>query len=221
MQRKSIISKTDDRLYWVDVARGLAMLCVIIGHMVGYENLDILIFSFHMPLFFLIAGYFQKKEKVIVFAKKKTRSLLVPYAFTCVCVIFLTQINNFAKIVLHREDAISARYLLVEWIKASLLGSGSRKDFLWIKSDIVIGAIWFLLSLFFAQIIVNLLIDKKSGLVCIVLIAVAGIVSSKFFWMPLSIQAGAAASVYVAVGYVYRNGRILKNKDLSWGGYGS
>ena len=41
MQRGSIISKTDDRLHWVDVARGLAMLCVILGHM-GLENLNIL-----------------------------------------------------------------------------------------------------------------------------------------------------------------------------------
>ena len=69
MQRESIISKTDNRLHWVDVARGLAMLCVILGHM-GLDRLNIFTFSFHMPLFYLLAGYFQKKQEPMLFIKK-------------------------------------------------------------------------------------------------------------------------------------------------------
>lgn len=163
MQKESIISKTDNRFHWVDVARGLAMLCVILGHM-GFDNLNIFIFSFHMPLFFLLSGYFQKKQEPMLFIKKKAKSLLVPYLFTGIGLILATQLNNTAKIILHKDDALSASYLLIEWLKAICLGSGSRVDFLWIKSDVFIGATWFLLALFFAQVIVNLLIDKnKSG----------------------------------------------------------
>lgn len=202
MQGKSIISKTDDRLHWVDVARGLAMLCVILGHM-GLINANYIIYSFHMPLFFMIAGYFQKKQDSTMFIKKKARLLLIPYLFTGAVLIFSTQLNNTAKIVLHRDDASSSLYLLKEWVKAIILGSGARKDFIFIRSDIVVGAIWFLLALFFAQVIVNLLIDKKYGFLSTVLIAVIGIISAKFIWLPLSIQAGAAAAIYVAVGHVY------------------
>lgn len=205
MQRESIISKTDDRLHWVDVARGLAMLCVILGHM-GFDNLNIFIYSFHMPLFFLLAGYFQKKQEPMLFIKKKTKSLLVPYLFTGIGLILATQLNNTAKIILHKNDALSASYLLIEWMKAICLGSGSRVDFMWIKSDIFVGATWFLLALFFAQVIVNLLIDKNKpggGTILVVLIAIIGAVSARLIWLPLSIQAGAVAAIYVAAGYVY------------------
>ena len=197
----------NNRVRYIDVARGLAMLCVIIGH-IGYEHLNILIFSFHMPLFFLIAGYFQKKESHAAFVKKKIHSLLIPYIAASVCVIFATQLNNSAKIILHRNDVLSTKYLLTEWIKAIFLGSGSRKDFLWIHSDFIIGNIWFLLALFFAQIIVNVFQNKKSGILFIAAFAVAGIISSKFIWLPLSIQAGAVASIYVAVGYIYKMGGV-------------
>lgn len=160
MQKESIISKTDNRLHWVDVARGLAMLCVILGHM-GLDNLNIFIFSFHMPLFFLIAGYFQKKQKPSIFIKQKAKSLLIPYLFTSAALILATQLNNTAKIIFHRNDAESTIYLFVEWVKAVFLGSGARKDFIFVKSDIAVGAIWFLLAMFFAQVLVNLLINKN------------------------------------------------------------
>ena len=191
MQRESIVSKTNDRLHYVDVARGLAMLCVILGHM-GFDNLNIFIFSFHMPLFFLLAGCFQKKQESMLFIKKKAKSLLVPYLFTGIGLILATQLNNTAKIILHKDDALSASYLLIEWLKAICLGSGSRVDFLWIKSDIFVGATWFLLALFFAQVIVNLLIDKNKpgGTVLVVLIAIIG----------------AAAEIYLYQ-YAYRAGR--------------
>lgn len=45
------------RLPYMDVAKGMGILCVIIGHM-GNEAINRIIFSLHMPLFFLISGYF-------------------------------------------------------------------------------------------------------------------------------------------------------------------
>lgn len=150
------------------------------------------------------------------FIRKKAKSLLLPYLFTGLCLILATQLNNTAKIILHKDDTPSASYLLIEWLKAICLGSGSRKDFLWIKSDIIVGATCFLLALFFSQVIVNLLFDKnKPGCtLLVVLIAIIGAVSAKFFWLPLSIQAGAVAAIYVAVGYVYD-----LNNYLTSGGY--
>lgn len=200
-------SNNHKREQWIDVTRGLAMLCVILGHM-GYETLDVAIFSFHMPLFFLLAGYFQKPSDSKTFIKKRARQLLVPYVFTCAALILFTQANNLAKILFHRDDAQSSVYLLVEWVKASLLGSGSRTDFLWVHSDIAVGAIWFLLALFFAQMLVNLFVDQKFGVLWILGTAALGMVSAHFFWLPLSVQAGAAASIFVAAGYIFRNGGV-------------
>lgn len=46
------------REQWIDVAKGLGVLLVVLGHnpLVGYGALRGLIYSFHMPMFFAIAG---------------------------------------------------------------------------------------------------------------------------------------------------------------------
>ncbi len=52
------------RLDYMDIAKGFGIICVIVGHM-GYRALDRVIFSFHMPLFFLISGYFLDEKRRI------------------------------------------------------------------------------------------------------------------------------------------------------------
>ena len=59
---------------WVDNIKGMAILLVVIGHVIdGFElngiygsakyawNTIDLIYSFHMPLFFMISGYLYRK----------------------------------------------------------------------------------------------------------------------------------------------------------------
>lgn len=74
------------RIAYVDMARGIGMLLVVMGH-VEYISAPIrqYITSFHMPLFFLISGFLilekaDMNKKFIELAKRKARSLLVPYA---------------------------------------------------------------------------------------------------------------------------------------------
>lgn len=51
MQRNSVI----------DIAKGIGIILVILGHLVSYEDyISSYIFSFHMPLFFFITGYLTK-----------------------------------------------------------------------------------------------------------------------------------------------------------------
>lgn len=66
--------KNVKRLRWVDFARGLAMLSVIIGHeKTGF--LKFLIFSFHMPIFFLLSGYTSHKRKTVEEIKKNSNQV--------------------------------------------------------------------------------------------------------------------------------------------------
>ena len=52
------------RINYIDLAKGIAILCVIIGHTFSaYDQGNILvqfIYSFHMPLFFILSGWFVK-----------------------------------------------------------------------------------------------------------------------------------------------------------------
>ena len=40
------------RLDYIDDAKALAILLMIIGHMATYKTVDVLIYGFHIPLFF-------------------------------------------------------------------------------------------------------------------------------------------------------------------------
>lgn len=53
------------RIDWIDTAKGLCMILVIVGHTLPYGNLmRNFIFSFHMPAFFFLTGCcFSRKMK--------------------------------------------------------------------------------------------------------------------------------------------------------------
>ena len=74
------------RLPYLDAARGLAILLVVLGHIWETEQpLPVLIYSFHVPLFFIISGslaaYTKQEQRPfgrLIMARLK--SLLIPYA---------------------------------------------------------------------------------------------------------------------------------------------
>lgn len=51
------------RINWIDQAKGIGILLVVIGHMAIPLKLSIIIFSFHMPLFFFISGFLFNEKK--------------------------------------------------------------------------------------------------------------------------------------------------------------
>lgn len=82
------------RVEWIDLLRSMGLLLVILGHVKNVPvEVKLAIYSFHMPLFFVLSGYLWN-EKCIEksfgnFVKKKAQSLLVPYfkvAFVCLLV---------------------------------------------------------------------------------------------------------------------------------------
>lgn len=78
-----------ERLYHLDILKFLAIFCVCYGHCIQHflsgvpsENpIFRFIYSFHMPLFMAITGYFCYTNKYISFygvIKKKLRQLILP-----------------------------------------------------------------------------------------------------------------------------------------------
>ena len=58
--------KNGDRIYWIDCAKGITILLVIIGHSIYNPMVRGPIFSFHMPLFFILSGMTYKWSKDII-----------------------------------------------------------------------------------------------------------------------------------------------------------
>lgn len=69
------------RVMWVDMAKGIAILCVVIGHSVDVGSLPKrLIYTFHMPLFFILAGWTFRLRPLGEELRRSAARLLAPYA---------------------------------------------------------------------------------------------------------------------------------------------
>lgn len=120
------------RVEYIDIARGIGILLVVLGHNdfgyvspFGYK----VIYSFHMPLFFFLSGYFLNASIPFVeFFKKRFNSLLKPYLFT----IFLIY---FTSVSFEKMSFQTAAQRIIK----SLYGAGYYID--WVQ-------LWFLPHLF-------------------------------------------------------------------------
>lgn len=68
---------TKTRLPEFDVLKGIGIVLVVLGHVTHLTNLSTLIYSFHMPLFFMLTGFFDRPKDKYIWNQFK--SLMVPY----------------------------------------------------------------------------------------------------------------------------------------------
>jgi fucose 4-O-acetylase-like acetyltransferase len=120
------------RIEYLDIAKGIGILLVVLGHN-DFEVISLfvqrLIYSFHMPLFFFLSGYFiNTAVPFFDFFKKRFNSLLKPFFFT----IFLIYFTSISFEKMGFNTAITR-------IVKSLYGSGAYLD--WVQ-------LWFLPHLF-------------------------------------------------------------------------
>ena len=78
------------RIEWVDAAKGIGILMVMFGHHWLDWKYCYYFYSFHMPLFFILAGYtFSDRRAPFDFIKQKAKVLIIPYVlFVCCYLIF-------------------------------------------------------------------------------------------------------------------------------------
>jgi fucose 4-O-acetylase-like acetyltransferase len=120
------------RIEYLDIARGIGILLVVLGHNdFGAISpfFHQVIYSFHIPLFFFLSGYFINTALPFFdYSKKRFHSVLKPYLFT----IFLIY---FASVSFEKMGFSTA----IGRIAKSLYGTGYYID--WV-------ALWFLPQLF-------------------------------------------------------------------------
>jgi fucose 4-O-acetylase-like acetyltransferase len=85
LKEKARIGAT--RLAWIDVAKGITILLVVVGHTAPFgSTMRNYVFSFHMPLFFILSGYTAKSAKS---AKEYVQHIIKNFCkliLPCVCV---------------------------------------------------------------------------------------------------------------------------------------
>ena len=194
-----------NRLAWADIAKGICIISVILGHL-GVGFLNRLVFMYHLPVFFLLAGYFMKVKPDRTVVSAKAKRLLIPYGITCLVVCMIAAIQKLPDITVSKQ-------VFFEWAEASLYGAGDS----WQEPYLIrgIGAIWFLPALFFALVIVNGAINSNRANWLIPIIAFVGWASFEHtkVWLPFSIQAGMLASLYVYIGYLAKVKQFSLQKE--------
>lgn len=129
----------NNRTYYIDIARGIALIFLVLGHIVtGNSFLFNWIFSFHMPLFFFLAGMCAKdiKGSFSSYVTKKTNQRLLPYfIITAIGFLICMLIPSYRAVIF--DDG---------WI------SQLKHCFLFMQPiNLYIGQVWFLASLFWAE----------------------------------------------------------------------
>jgi len=102
-----------DRISWIDRARGIALICVVVGHL-GPSVIGKYITSFHIPLFFFLSGLtFSHEDSFGVFLRKKAKRLLVPYFCLGIPLIFAAFVQRYADGV---KDIREYGYVVVKFL---------------------------------------------------------------------------------------------------------
>lgn len=206
------------RIDWVDVAKGIAMILVILVHVEEHFMPGVLvstkipIYTFHMPLFFFMSGYlFSAKKSFGEFLKKKCRRILVPY----VCLgVLLALFDAFWQ----GRNPFGRSWFRPEIFKWNLWGL-LYQNRLW--------TLWFIACLFWLNIIFYIIVrfvkNEKIRAAIVVLMAAAGIIYYKMgggslYW---NVDACLTAMPFFYAGYLCRKTDFINQKILAskwkWG----
>ena len=98
----------DRRIYWVDFAKSFGVFLVFWGHTLLYgggqfgNDVNKIIYSFHMPMFFILSGYVAKPESTPFrqFVKKRFARVLLPALILYIITLPLYFISNWSNISL-------------------------------------------------------------------------------------------------------------------------
>lgn len=67
------------RLAWIDILKGIGIILVVIGHVYSNKLIYDWLYSFHMPLFFLAAGWVYRRKEAVSDLKRRIQTIVIPY----------------------------------------------------------------------------------------------------------------------------------------------
>lgn len=180
-----------------DILKGFGIFLMLCGHYWPDAHwAHQIIYSFHMPLFFLVAGYFSKPLNMSVWSaiKKSAKRLLLPFLVTQLLLVAWGGIQSMAK---HDVSYVIKPFLSLLWGGTDVIDSR--------YGMIYVGPIWFLSALFWAKIVFECLITKIQGwrllFICVAM-SVMAIMLHKFTSSPWNVLQGLSLLTFLSIGYL-------------------
>ncbi len=193
----------------IDSAKAIAIMAIITGHSMNANTIPFLpnvVNSFHVPAFFIIAGLFIHNAPFRQAAPKYAQRYVWPYFVTCILIFCRELILTFLKGEGGFADRLSEVGLKTLW------GSGWQFNNLLFGDFPYIGAIWFLLALFWSELFFSSSLARFGLFKTAVLSAVVyctGVVAVRYIFLPWSILPAMAAVLLLLVGHLIRKYDLL------------
>lgn len=181
---------------YLDIAKGLGMLAVIWGHIDIQYVTSWFVYSFHMPLFFLLSGMLFNKDKYtgfLDFIKKRGKRLLIPYLIYSVVTWVIWVVYSYVT-----NENVDYFYPLLE----TLLARGSTYFLLHNPP------LWFIPCLFAVEIMyyfLSKLRDVANILLCVLIVLVSILLEHFYgedylYLLPCNFDAAMMAIPFYTVG---------------------
>lgn len=190
----SVQSKAE-RIDWIDAAKGIGILLVIIGHSISIFSIRGAIFSFHMPLFFICSGLTFRFSNSTEVWWKKIRKAFPKTVILAFGLYVLRTLLTFVKSALLGH---AVELSITEMMGAMLYSSGTEIS----ETIPAIGAVWFLVALFFCRSIMDGVhfFAGKYDLHIAIGLCLIGIILGRICWLPLVLDIAFAAAIFFMVG---------------------
>lgn len=194
-------TKTSTRVEWIDIAKGITILLVIVGHTV-LGTLRGIIFSFHMPLFFILScatyNLSANNDEFVQKSEKAAFHLLLPSAGILLIQRFISVSMQF--------PSLSTDFLMSTMSNAvNTFIAGSGVDVNVGNTQIsAIGIPWFLMALFGGRTLfdyLHLRLDNNRFFISIALCVYFGIWFGIVQWLPFSFDIALAIQPFFLFGY--------------------
>ena len=177
------------RIHWVDCAKAIGSLLVIIGHTrLEVRELRVLIYSFHMPLFFLLSGvtfrFSRNSTEFLAKTQKTFRHLMLP---TAVLFAISTVVN-----ALRNTQVLSTWGGVLEYVRSVILQAScaSGVPVSVFSAEIpAMGMPWFLVTLALGRILADYLhlrMGQRKFVVSCVVLSFIGVIVGRVQYLPLS-----------------------------------
>ena len=190
-----------------DIMKGIGILSVLLGHVWELHAVNHFIASFHMPLFFIVAGIFahsykqHKSSDIPQMIGKYARRLILPFVVTTISTI-LTLI--VLALVNGKWNAVMTQFLSLFWADVCHLSTPF--------GAVSLGVVWFLLALFWAKVFLLFLSRWERWVLPIsfALSIFALLLHNLFPYSIWCFSIGLVSLPFVAIGW------WIRNRTLPW-----
>jgi acyltransferase len=210
--------RTEPRIAWVDHAKALGMILVVLGHTAGLPVFALnLIYSFHMPLFFFLSGYLLKESHLqqppLDYLKRLWRTLLVPYiGFWILSYLYWLVTHNLVL-----DPSKYAGLTFLDLLAGFIHGTGDLEHTLYIINV----DLWFFTCLFSTSLLYYFLrrwLPSKLLLLGLIILGTLGPLLPLLLGkrLPWNIDLAGVALVFYGLGQLVKDRQLPPRSAFAW-----